>query len=99
MDSIYVFLNEYEQKTGIVISINEIGYETIWLYKDEVDEHFIPLEVLETLDEVVVASSVLYVDKNGDEYMRIAVQDHETLAYDKYVRWFLNNEPLDWEMK
>lgn len=47
-----MFLNEYEKKTGIVISINEIDSETIWLYKDEVDEHFISLEVLETLDEI-----------------------------------------------
>lgn len=98
MDPIYMFLNEYKQKIGTVISIDEIGYETVWLYKDEVDEHLIPLDVLETLDEVVIASSILYVDENGDEYMRLAVQDHETLEYDKYVRWFINNEPLDWEV-
>lgn len=93
-----MFLNEYKQKIGTVISIDEIGYETVWLYKDEVDEHLIPLDVLEILDEVVIASSILYVDENGDEYMRLAVQDHETLEYDKYVRWFINNEPLDWEV-
>lgn len=79
------------------ITIDDVGYEAVWLYKEEVDEVLIPFDVLETLDEVVVASSILYVDENGDEYMRIAVQDHETLAYDKYVRWFINNEPIDWE--
>ena len=80
-----MFLNEFEQKKGKVVSIDEIGYETVWLYKEEVDDFLIPLDVLETLDEVVVASSILYIDENGDEYMRLAVQDHETLEYDKYV--------------
>lgn len=93
-----MFLNEFEQKKGKVVSIDEIGYETVWLYKEEVDDFLIPLDVLETLDEVVVASSILYIDENGDEYMRLAVQDHETLEYDKYVRWFINSTPLDWEI-
>ena len=98
MQSISVFLKEFEKRMNKKITIDDIGYETVWLYKEEVDEVLIPLDVLETLDEVVVASSVLYVDENGDEYMRLAVQDHETLEYDKYVRWFINSEPLDWEV-
>lgn len=93
-----MFLKEFEKQMNKTITIDDIGYETVWLYKEEVDEVLIPSDVLETLDEVVVASSILYVDENGDEYMRLAVQDHETLAYDKYVRWFINNEPLNWEI-
>lgn len=98
MQTISMFLKEFEKQMNKTITIDDIGYETVWLYKEEVDEVLIPSDVLETLDEVVVASSILYVDENGDEYMRLAVQDHETLAYDKYVRWFINNEPLDWEI-
>lgn len=94
---IILFQNEFKKQKGIEVSLNEIGYETISLYKDEIDELLIPLDVLETLDEFVVASTIVYTDEYGDEYMRIAVQDTETLAYDKYVRWFINYTPMDWE--
>lgn len=72
------------------VSMAEISYETIQLYKDEIDEAMIPNEVLATLGDMVTASSILFVDATGNEYMRIAVQDEETFAYDKYVRWFIN---------
>lgn len=94
---IILFQNEFKKQKGIEVSLNEIGYETISLYKDEIDDLLIPSEILETLDELVVASAIVYTDEYGDEYMRIAVQDSKTLAYDKYVRWFINNEPIDWE--
>lgn len=96
MEPITMFLKEFELKTNTVITIDDIGYETVWLYKEEVDEAFIPSDVLETLDAVVVASSILFTDESGDEYMRLAVQDPLTLTYDKYVRWFINHTPLDW---
>jgi len=92
-----MFLNEFKQHTGKDVSIDEIGYETVSLYKEEIDEALIPSDVLETLDEMVVASSILFTDENGDEFMRIAVQDNETLEYDKYVRWFINSIPFNWE--
>lgn len=95
---IILFQKEFKKQKGIEVSVNEIGYETISLYKDEIDEMLIPLDVLETLDELLVASTIVYTDENGDEYMRIAVQDTKTSAYDKYVRWFINNEPVDWEV-
>lgn len=97
MEPISMFLSEFEKKMNKVITIDDIGYETVWLYKEEVDEVLIPSDVLETLDAVVVASSILFTDENGDEYMRLAVQDNETLNYDKYIRWFINSTPLDWE--
>ncbi|MFJ5766923.1 hypothetical protein ACIP9C_16350 [Lysinibacillus sp. NPDC093210] len=98
MGPIIMFQNIFKQQKGIEVGLNEIGYETISLYKDEIDELLIPIDVLETLDELVVASTIVYIDGHGDEYMRIAVQDSETLAYDKYVRWFINNTLLDWEI-
>lgn len=98
MGPIYMFLNEFKQYTGKEVSIDEIGYETVSLYKEEIDEALIPLNVLETLDEMVVASSILFTDENGDEFTRIAVQDSTTLEFNKYVRWFINNEPCNWEV-
>lgn len=98
MGPIIMFQNEFKKQKGIEVNLNEIGLETISLYIDEIDELLVPLEVLETLDELVVASTIEYTDEHGDEYMRIAVQDSETLAYDKYVRWFINSTPLDWEI-
>lgn len=97
MGPIYMFLKEFKQHTGKDVSIDEIGYETVSLYQEEIDEALIPSDVLQTLDEMVVASSILFTDENGDEFMCIAVQDSETLEYDKYVRWFINNKPFNWE--
>lgn len=93
-----MFLKEFKQHTGKDVSIDEIGYETVSLYKEEIDEALIPSNVLKTLDKIVVASSILFTDENGDEFMRIAVQDSETLEFNKYVRWFINNEPCNWEV-
>lgn len=98
MGPIYMFLKEFKYHTGKDVFIDDIGYETVSLYKEEIDEALIPSNVLETLDEMVVASSILFTDENGDEFMRIAVQDSETLEFDKYVRWFINNEPCNWEV-
>lgn len=95
---IILFQKVFKQQKGIEIGLHEIGYEIVSLHKSEIDEMLIPLDILETLDELVVASSIVYTDEHGDEYMRIAVQDSKTLAYDKYVRWFINYTPLDWEV-
>lgn len=36
-----MFQKEFKHHTGKVISIDEIGYETVWLYKEEIDEALI----------------------------------------------------------
>lgn len=96
MQLVSMFLKEFEKHMQRTLTIDDVSYETIWLYKDEIDETLIPADVLETLSEVVVASSILFVDENEVEYMRIAVQDEKTLAYDKYVRWFVDYKAIDW---
>lgn len=78
--------------------MDDLGSETILLYKEEIDEALIPLSVLETLNETVLASSIVFVDEQAHEYMRIALFNDDTQEYDKYVRWFLNYEPINWEV-
>lgn len=97
-EQIAVFQRVLKKELEQEISMVEISYETIQLYNDEIDEAMIPNEVLVTLGDMVTASSILFVDATGNEYMRIAVQDDETFVYDKYVRWFINYEPVEWEV-
>ncbi|WP_223553884.1 hypothetical protein [Lysinibacillus sphaericus] len=93
---VHAFINEYTRYWQQQLTVSQLSYETIELYRDEIDETMIPDSVLETLDEIVIASSIIFVDEKGDEYLRIAVLNDETAEYDKFVRWFINNEPIDW---
>lgn len=97
-EQITMFQRVLKKELKQEISMAEISYETIQLYNDEIDEAMIPNEVLVTLGDMVTASSILFVDEIGNDYMRIAVQDEETFEYDKYIRWFINYEPVDWEV-
>ncbi|KAA2396105.1 hypothetical protein F2Y18_15785 [Bacillus cereus] len=95
-DPIYDFIKGYQLQTNVQLTTDDLLYEIIWLYRDEIDEALIPLSILETLNETVVTSSIIFVDGKGDEYMRIAIFDEQTQEYDKFVGWFINYEPIDW---
>ncbi|MDA1558214.1 hypothetical protein PDK45_25120 [Bacillus cereus] len=97
-EQISVFRSVLQRELEREVSMDEISYETIKFYKDEIDEAMIPNEVLATLGDKVTASSILFVDAEGNEYMRIAVQDEGTFVHDKYVRWFINYKPVDWKV-
>ncbi|MGE8052883.1 hypothetical protein ACQKOD_02765 [Bacillus mycoides] len=96
-DPVYDFIEEYERYWQQKLTVSQLSYETVQLYKDEIDEVMIPESVIEALDEKIVASSIIFVCENGNEFLRIAVFNEVTATYDKYIRWFINYEPVDLE--
>lgn len=57
------------KKLGINVQKNEIGYETQWLYKDEIDECLVPAHLMGQLDETVIFNAASYEAKGGTYYL------------------------------
>lgn len=62
------------KKLGYYISTNEIGHETLWLYKDELDQSMVDESILEQLDETVIAHSAGYEAEDGVYYLMLQIQ-------------------------
>lgn len=61
------------KKLGYYVSRNEIGHETLWLYKDELDPSLVDRAILQQLDETVIAHSAGYQDEDGTYYLLLQV--------------------------
>lgn len=77
--------------TAEEITIDEIGYETLWFEKEEIDESLITLEILNPLEEPIVTTSVDYTDKEGDYYLFLVI-DREAINMNPYEVWLKNGE-------
>lgn len=75
------------------IELNEIGYESIMLTPDEVDEALIPLHEIESLPNPLLAHSFIYVEDEGDEWICVVVTD-ESYQCKHYEAWFKNSEEI-----
>lgn len=73
------------------VELHEIGYESILLERDEVDEDLIPLDEIQTLPNPLLAHSFIYVEDEGDEWICVLVTD-ESSQSKHYEAWFKNNE-------
>ena len=79
----------FTSKLGYYVPINQIGYETIRLMKDEVDTMLIPKYILDNLGDPIVADSASYTDANGKYYLVIII---ETGLPEPYEVWLVNDE-------
>ena len=79
------------EKYGIYVPLSEVGYETVFLYKEEMDEQLVPAGVVVHLEVPIETESASYNDENGDEYFVMLV---ETGCVDPYEVWLLNGEVI-----
>lgn len=77
------------EKYGIYVPISEIGYETVLLYKEEIDEQLVPTDKIDHLEAPIETGSASYIDENGDEHLVILV---ETGSVEPYEVWLINGE-------
>ena len=77
------------KKLGYYVPISEIGYETIWFMKEEVDETLVPPHIIEHLAEPIIADSASYTDAEGNYYLVIII---ETGNLEPYEVWLVNDE-------
>ena len=57
------------QKLGFYEPVEAIGYETLWLHKDEIDERLVPSYLMKQLEETVIFSSASYEAEDGTYYL------------------------------
>lgn len=74
------------KKLGFYVPISEIGYETIWFMKEEVDETLVSPHIIEHLVEPTIADSASYTDADGNYYLVIII---ETGNPDPYEVWLV----------
>ncbi|ATP39004.1 hypothetical protein CSE16_02630 [Solibacillus sp. R5-41] len=79
------------EKYDFYVPLSEVGYETVFLYKEEMDEQLVPARVVDHLEGPIETESASYIDENGDEHLVILV---ETGSVDPYEVWLLNGEVI-----
>ena len=75
------------------VELNEVGYESIMLTPEEVDEELIPLHEIESLPNPMLAHSFIYVEDEGDEWICVVVTD-KSRQCQHYETWFKNGEEI-----
>ena len=78
-----------EQKLQKEIQLNEIGYETISLMRDEIDDEMVPLSIILGLPEPVLCDSANYTDDEGNYYTLISIEAENVKPYEI---WLMNDK-------
>lgn len=87
------FKEEMLRRLRKEVELNEVGYETIMLTPEEVDETLIPLHEIEFLPNPLFAHSFIYVEDERDEWICVVVTD-ESNRCKHYEAWFKNSEEI-----
>lgn len=85
------FLKGIKHFTGDSILMADIGYETIQLYKEEVDECYFTEEEYELLPNICMITAINYFNDKGDEYLMMDVYDEMNQRHLKTI-WVRNGE-------
>lgn len=87
------FLQALEKMTKEKIDLKDVGYETVELYRDELDTNLISEDVIKNLPDEVLVSSANFIDEKGDEYLLIDIvlyENSEPLS----TMWMKNGEVI-----
>lgn len=88
------FKKEMLNTFGISIVPEEVGYETVLIEHDEIDEDLISKEDLQLLPDPLLAYTFIYTDLTGDEWLLILVIREQDSAI-LYQAWLKNNQKID----
>ncbi|ETT87154.1 hypothetical protein MKZ08_19165 [Viridibacillus sp. FSL R5-0477] len=88
------FLQALEKMMNEKIDLKDVGYETIELYRDELDTNLITEDVIKNLPDEVLVSSVNFIDEKGDEYLMIDITLYENSELLSTI-WMKNGEVIE----
>lgn len=71
------------------VTLNEIGYETIELYKEEMDERFFTDEEFKALPKVCMVTAINYITKTQDDYLMMDIYNENNQHHVKTI-WLKN---------
>lgn len=78
-----------EQKLQKEIKLHEIGYESISLMHNEIDNKMIPINIISKLEEPVVFDCANYTDDEGNYYTLISIEIEDAKPYEV---WLINDK-------
>ncbi|MFY0520473.1 hypothetical protein ACOMCU_21990 [Lysinibacillus sp. UGB7] len=87
------FLVGMKQFTEESILLKDIGYETVELYKEEMDERYFTVEEWSRLPQICMVTAISFVTVTNDEYMMLDVYDEQNSQHFKSV-WIKNGDNL-----
>lgn len=67
------FLNGMALRASEQVTLNNIGYETIELYREEMDEQFFTEEEFKVLPDVCIVTAINYWTNERTEYLMMDV--------------------------
>lgn len=85
------FLKGMVLRTDEQVTLDSIGYETISLYKSEMDERFFSKEEFKVLPKVCMVTAINYWTKERNEYLMMDVYDESNQHHVKTI-WLKNGE-------
>ncbi|QOV10477.1 hypothetical protein [Viridibacillus arvi] len=85
------FLKGMALRTSDQVTLNDIGYETIELYKEEVDERFFTEEEFKALLKVCMVTAISYLTKINEDYLMVDVYDESNQHHVKTI-WLKDGE-------
>lgn len=74
-----------EQKLGKEIDLQDIGYETVCMMHDEIDNEMVPLSIISKLEEPVVCDCVNYTDDEGNYYTLVSIEIEKEKPYEVWL--------------
>lgn len=87
------FLVGMKQYTEESILLKDIGYETVELYKEEMDEDYFTEEEWSQLPQVCMVTAISFTTETKDEFMMLDVYDERNSRHFKSI-WIKNGEVL-----
>lgn len=85
------FLKGMALRTSEQVTLNDIGYETIELYKEEMDERFFSEDEFKALPDVCMVTAISYLTKTNEDYLMMDVYDESNQHHIKTI-WVKNGE-------
>lgn len=85
------FLKGMSLRTNEQVTLNDIGYETIELYHEEMDERFFTEEEWKALPKVCMVTAISYLTKNNEDFLMMDVYDESNKNHIKTI-WLKNGE-------
>lgn len=90
------FCNGLKYKFNVIAKEEEVGWENIEHYRDELDVDLFPTVVYESLPDPCLFQVMIFTDKNLKDWMLI-VPIHPSTKERLYTIWLKNSEVVDWE--